>query len=61
MARSRPAPPPTPPKLSEPTEFDRVPDYSAAATGPRDLALRMAGSYGAGGGTAVVTPDPFAH
>lgn len=48
-----------PPIASVPTEFDRVPDFSAAATGPRDLALRMAGSQGAGGGTVVVTPDPF--
>jgi hypothetical protein len=59
MARSRPAPPPLPPRLNIPTEFDRVPDFTAAATGPRDLAIRMAGSEGAGGGTRVLSPDPF--
>lgn len=61
MARSRPAPPPLPALVRMPTEFDRVPDYTAAATGPRDLAIRMAGSEGAGGGTRVMSPDPFAQ
>jgi hypothetical protein len=59
MARSRLLPPPLPPIPSVPGEFDRVPDFSAAATGPRDLAIRMMGSEGAGGGTKVLSPDPF--
>lgn len=59
MARTRPSPPPLPPVPSIPTEFHRSPDYTAAATGPRDLAVRMGESTGAGDGTKVVTPDPF--
>lgn len=60
MARTRPSPPPLPviPRMA--TEFSRTPDYTAAATGPRDLANVAAGSGSVVmGETQVVTPDPF--
>jgi hypothetical protein len=58
MARPRPLPA-APPPIQIAQEFDR-PQRFDEATGPRDFALALGPkNEGAGGGTRVMSPDPF--